>query len=738
MQYQQGIRDNNNNNINNNPSSSHLNEFYKQCYGLNDSITDLRDIIDDISYSLADALDEAFLPPSHLLLNTKRDNGRNNSSSNNKKDGRSIAHHVDTSRTTSTTSTSMVDHRGIDDSSFDSGDVGVDRMSSYLGISKDIHLPFFMDQDYHDHYNHHTSNHGESNRRSNSSKLLGEDERAVGRKWSTFRQVIREGDQLEHFHTYIPTTAAVRPLPSSPVGPGQASSSQLSSDTKNNNNKMMKSNNIIRDPVAIDYHTDAGLFILFIPALYSDDIYDQAIEKKSKDFSFLDSHGHRHVLQTYSQAVATTNSSSDDVIMVSPDTIIFMVGQGAAQWINPSLRQLDSKSLLRPVPHSLRLSRPEDNNSEVVTRNWYGRMFLPPADAFIPGGGSILSSGERYGNIRQRLSSRSLKATNDVIQQDSLVDLQVGCGVGELVSNEKLETTISSSSFEGRSPDIGLVNHYISLDKGSLESCGSGSIYCWAKCMSTSSLTCSSSQYECIDTSTGEKADPSVHDTNNAPGCVGTSYVDPGGFCQGSGTTMYMQGFVSYASGEYRTYGGSKTPECLSLFFIDWVLDTPWKFALACIGSFFLGILVESLSFVRRLVKIYVKESPEFLEISVTCFLYGCQATLGYFAMLVAMTYQVELFVSIIAGLIVGHGIFNRKSLNSTLKSARRSVTESGYKSDVVNRITTPLNETTEFSSDPCCSFLNLEETEDNDQNDGDHHAPVTKSWLNSASNQKK
>ena len=56
------------------------------------------------------------------------------------------------------------------------------------------------------------------------------------------------------------------------------------------------------------------------------------------------------------------------------------------------------------------------------------------------------------------------------------------------------------------------------------------------------------------------------------------------------GTTMYMQGFVSYASGEYRTYGGSKTPECLSLFFIDWVLDTPWKFALACIGSFFLGL----------------------------------------------------------------------------------------------------------------------------------------------------
>ena len=33
---------------------------------------------------------------------------------------------------------------------------------------------------------------------------------------------------------------------------------------------------------------------------------------------------------------------------------------------------------------------------------------------------------------------------------------------------------------------------------------------------------------------------------------------------------------------------------------------------------------------------------------------------------------------SFFIGLIVGHGIFNRKSLNSTLKSARRSVTESG------------------------------------------------------------
>ena len=55
-------------------------------------------------------------------------------------------------------------------------------------------------------------------------------------------------------------------------------------------------------------------------------------------------------------------------------------------------------------------------------------------------------------------------------------------------------------------------------------------------------------------------------------------YVDPGGFCQGStGVSMYMEGFISYVTGEYRTEGGSKTPSCLVLWFPDWILDTQGK-----------------------------------------------------------------------------------------------------------------------------------------------------------------
>ena len=50
---------------------------------------------------------------------------------------------------------------------------------------------------------------------------------------------------------------------------------------------------------------------------------------------------------------------------------------------------------------------------------------------------------------------------------------------------------------------------------------------------------------------------------------------------------------------------------------------------------------------------------------------------LGYLAMLVAMTYSVELFLCVVAGLVIGHGVFN---------------------------LGTPVGETV----DPCCASQNI------------------------------
>ena len=39
--------------------------------------------------------------------------------------------------------------------------------------------------------------------------------------------------------------------------------------------------------------------------------------------------------------------------------------------------------------------------------------------------------------------------------------------------------------------------------------------------------------------------------------------------------------------------------------------------------------------------------------------MYGVNVCSGYLAMLVAMTYSVELFICIIVGLVLGHALFN-------------------------------------------------------------------------------
>ncbi len=44
---------------------------------------------------------------------------------------------------------------------------------------------------------------------------------------------------------------------------------------------------------------------------------------------------------------------------------------------------------------------------------------------------------------------------------------------------------------------------------------------------------------------------------------------------------------------------------------------------------------------------------------AVILLVFALTLSLGYLAMLVAMTYSVELFLSIVAGLVAGHGIFN-------------------------------------------------------------------------------
>eukprot|EP00090_Calanus_glacialis_P018818 TRINITY_DN29137_c0_g1_i1.p1 TRINITY_DN29137_c0_g1~~TRINITY_DN29137_c0_g1_i1.p1 ORF type:complete len:175 (-),score=37.27 TRINITY_DN29137_c0_g1_i1:108-611(-) len=111
-------------------------------------------------------------------------------------------------------------------------------------------------------------------------------------------------------------------------------------------------------------------------------------------------------------------------------------------------------------------------------------------------------------------------------------------------------------------------------------------------------------------------------------------------FCTGDGTDMFMKGFsISLAQQE----------PCVALLWQNFVLNTKTKFIIACVGVLAFGVVLEGLICFRRSVeKKWVK-----------VILFMLNITGGYFAMLVAMTYCVELFICIIGGQALGHAVFN-------------------------------------------------------------------------------
>jgi hypothetical protein len=148
--------------------------------------------------------------------------------------------------------------------------------------------------------------------------------------------------------------------------------------------------------------------------------------------------------------------------------------------------------------------------------------------------------------------------------------------------------------------------------------------------------------------------------------------------------------------GGFETAGGSTnttTKTCVILFFKAWKLDSAGKFAAACLGVFVLGFSIEALICFRRKV---VSRKRLFLNLSlplrklIVIALFGTNLVLGYLAMLVAMTYSVELFICVVVGLVLGHALLNSH---------------------------TPVGETI----DPCCASQN--HRQDSPSSSGEHSA---------------
>lgn len=139
----------------------------------------------------------------------------------------------------------------------------------------------------------------------------------------------------------------------------------------------------------IDLHIDQGLFIAFTPGLMVTHLEDGTPDlsgtmRESEGFFIETSEGHRAMVQ-FSEV----------------DDLVFMMGDGVNQYINPKLHNdsLAQSRKLRAPPHSVAL--PKQNTSDA--RSWFGLMVLPPTDAYSE------KDGRTYGEVRHLLATSKIE-----------------------------------------------------------------------------------------------------------------------------------------------------------------------------------------------------------------------------------------------------------------------------------------------------------------------------------------
>jgi hypothetical protein len=207
------------------------------------------------------------------------------------------------------------------------------------------------------------------------------------------------------------------------------------------------------------------------------------------------------------------------------------------------------------------------------------------------------------------------------------------------------------------------------------DDCPSDEFHCWMRCYTASELPGCAHALTCASDSNGKPCEP------NQEGCSArcvpivptpaSNAVAPATdaqrqealakynsqFCQAdSAVSMYMAGFQQT---------GNPATSCVVFLFKGWILDSPGKFAGACIGTLLLAVFLEGLIFFRK----FIRTSPprkhrKWLPVF-EILLFGSQACLGYMLMLVAMTYSSALFSCTVLGLMIGHGVFNLKAAPS-------------------------------------------------------------------------
>lgn len=132
-------------------------------------------------------------------------------------------------------------------------------------------------------------------------------------------------------------------------------------------------------------------------------------------------------------------------------------------------------------------------------------------------------------------------------------------------------------------------------------------------------------------------------------------------FCNGMSMVMAMGGF-QWSLG--KKHDNSK-PDCLNYFVPAWKLDDKGKFTGAMVYSFLLGMMTEAITNFQIWLRPFLGTGR--LRKFTMPLLYALQQWLGYIAMMVTMMYSVELFGSLLLGLVLGRLLFLPRSVTKLI-----------------------------------------------------------------------
>ncbi|CAJ1965798.1 unnamed protein product [Cylindrotheca closterium] len=449
-------------------------------------------------------------------------------------------------------------------------------------------------------------------------------ETKYGSSYRTMASIVHSANHLEHFHHY-------------------------QQKKKKNNNKTRTEPSF----KTVEWHTDAGLFLTFLPA------HDCESGGTNQDDSFWVQLADGEQAQAYFE----------------PGSVAVMMGAGAEHWLHQSI-----SPILRATRHAVKMTK---NTSRV----WYGMMHLVPEDSIIQE-----SPQRTFGDMKQNLKVSSSQQQGQGAMDEETV--AIGCGPStDDDAAFPLYTAASSSSSRRRRrlqhvQDASACNNVTNF-------------FCWTQCLEipnyeqAESYVNEGNSLYCLDPGILAKSgnqvpkavEPcigKVHNSNcqgiwhkTSPSVEGwpveynsTSQVEEK-YCYG-GTSMYMDGFHWIHD-----------TTCVIYLFPSFVLSSQARFIGACFGTILFGMMVEAIIFRRR--KSIVNFEPGMSRLLASAGFYALQLTMGYLVMLIVMTYSIPLFLCCISGLVLGHVVFNAR--DALFNRAAKSAIAGGVQDETIDNV---------------------------------------------------